>query len=44
MTDPLPFTGERFTPECTGEIAYEHWHRMLFARLLVLQLRSYFQM
>ena len=23
----LPFTGERFTPECTGGIWYEHWHR-----------------
>ncbi|HEY2865293.1 MAG TPA: methyltransferase domain-containing protein [Casimicrobiaceae bacterium] len=26
------FTGERFLPECTGEIAYEHWHRYVFAR------------
>jgi GT2 family glycosyltransferase/SAM-dependent methyltransferase len=32
MTDPLPFTGERFTPECVGELAYEHWHRYAFAR------------
>jgi ubiquinone/menaquinone biosynthesis C-methylase UbiE len=31
----LPFTGERFTPECIREIAYEHWHRYAFARLLV---------
>ena len=23
----LPFTGERFTPECVREMAYEHWHR-----------------
>lgn len=23
----LEFTGERFTPECVREIAYEHWHR-----------------
>lgn len=23
----LKFTGERFTPECEREIAYEHWHR-----------------
>lgn len=28
----LPFTGERFTPECVREIAYEHWHRYVFAR------------
>lgn len=31
MTDPLPFTGERFTPECQREIWYEHWHRYAFA-------------
>jgi ubiquinone/menaquinone biosynthesis C-methylase UbiE len=31
----LPFTGERFTPECVREIAYEHWHRYAFARSLV---------
>ncbi len=35
MADPdspaLPFTGERFTPECVREIWYEHWHRYLFA-------------
>ena len=24
---PLPFTGERFTPEREGAIWYEHWHR-----------------
>lgn len=30
----LPFTGERFTPECVREIAYEHWHRYAFARAL----------
>jgi len=29
--DVLPFTGERFTPECVREIAYEHWHRYAFA-------------
>lgn len=34
-TPPLPFTGERFTPECVREIAYEHWHRYAFARALV---------
>jgi len=28
----LPFTGERFTPECQREIWYEHWHRYVFAR------------
>jgi SAM-dependent methyltransferase len=26
----LPFTGERFTPECVREISYEHWHRYAF--------------
>ena len=31
----LPFTGERFTPECVREIAYEHWHRYAFALQLV---------
>lgn len=31
----LPFTGERFTPECVREIAYEHWHRYAFAMSLV---------
>src|SRR5689334_11915356 len=39
MTAPdpfaLPFTGERFTPECVREIWYEHWHRYAFARRLV---------
>jgi SAM-dependent methyltransferase len=29
------FTGERFLPSCSGEIAYEHWHRYAFARRLV---------
>ena len=32
--ETLPFTGERFTPECVREIWYEHWHRYAFARLL----------
>lgn len=27
MSEPLEFTGERFTPECVREIWYEHWHR-----------------
>lgn len=26
----LPFTGERFTPECVREMWYEHWHRYAF--------------
>jgi SAM-dependent methyltransferase len=30
----LPFTGERFTPECVREIWYEHWHRYVFASRL----------
>jgi 2-polyprenyl-3-methyl-5-hydroxy-6-metoxy-1,4-benzoquinol methylase len=30
----LAFTGERFTPECVREIAYEHWHRYAFAMSL----------
>jgi SAM-dependent methyltransferase len=30
----LPFTGERYTPECAREIASEHWHRYAFARPL----------
>lgn len=32
-SDPfaLPFTGERFTPECVREIWYEHWARYAFA-------------
>jgi SAM-dependent methyltransferase len=35
MTDStLPFTGERFTPECVREISYEHWHRYAFAKAL----------
>jgi hypothetical protein len=31
VTESLPFTGERFTPECQREIWYEHWHRYAFA-------------
>jgi SAM-dependent methyltransferase len=31
----LEFTGERFTPECVREIAYEHWHRYGWAARLV---------
>lgn len=35
MAEPiLPFTGERFTPECRLEIVTEHWHRYAFARVL----------
>ena len=29
------FTGERFLPSCSGEIAYEHWHRYAFTRRFV---------
>lgn len=32
----VTFTGERFLPTCTGEIAYEHWHRYAFARRFVV--------
>ena len=39
LSDPTPvepeFTGERFLPSLTGEIAYEHWHRYAFARRFV---------
>lgn len=28
----LSFTGERFLPECAGEMVYEHWHRYLLAQ------------
>jgi SAM-dependent methyltransferase len=31
MSPALPFTGERFTPECAGGIWYEHWHRYVLA-------------
>jgi len=33
QADPpiLPFTGERFTPECVREIWYEHMHRYAYA-------------
>ena len=34
-TTPLEFTGERFTPECVREMAYEHWHRYAWAARLV---------
>ncbi|WP_376697031.1 class I SAM-dependent methyltransferase [Wenzhouxiangella sp. EGI_FJ10305] len=33
--EPLEFTGERFTPECVREMAYEHWHRYAWATELV---------
>ena len=29
------FTGERFLPSYSGEIAYEHWHRYAYARRFV---------
>ena len=35
----LTFTGERFLPECAGEMVYEHWHRYLIARQYVKGLR-----
>jgi len=37
MNNPLKleFTGERFTPECVREIAYEHWHRYAWAATVV---------
>jgi len=35
MGPELTFTGERFLPSCSGEIAYEHWHRYAFARQFV---------
>ena len=31
MPTPDEFTGERFLPECSGEIWAEHWHRYVFA-------------
>jgi SAM-dependent methyltransferase len=37
--DILPFTGERFTPECVREIWYEHLHRYAFARTLCAGMR-----
>jgi SAM-dependent methyltransferase len=35
----LVFTGERFLPECAGEMVYEHWHRYLLAQQYVKGLR-----
>ncbi|MEQ1836495.1 MAG: methyltransferase domain-containing protein [Candidatus Nitrotoga sp.] len=34
MSQSPSFTGERFLPECSGEIWYEHWHRYALARQL----------
>src|SRR5690625_2368849 len=31
----LEFNGERFTPECVREMAYEHWHRYAWAAQVV---------
>lgn len=39
LSKPLEFTGERFTPECVREIWYEHYHRYVFARELVGELK-----
>ena len=36
----LTFTGERFLPECAGEMVYEHWHRYLVAQHYVRGLRA----
>ena len=36
---PLQFDGERFLPECVREIAYEHWHRYIFAAQFVKDAR-----
>lgn len=30
-SEPLDFTGERFTPECQREVWYEHYHRYALA-------------
>jgi SAM-dependent methyltransferase len=35
MSADLEFTGERYVPGTTGEIAHEHWHRYAFARRFV---------
>jgi SAM-dependent methyltransferase len=35
MSNPAEFTGERYLPGVTGEIAYEHWHRYAFSRRFV---------
>ena len=35
MTTSLPFTGERFHPEKSGEMWFEHWHRYRFIAPLV---------
>ena len=31
----MEFTGERFLPECLGEIAMEHYHRYFFATAFI---------
>jgi SAM-dependent methyltransferase len=40
MTTSLEFTGERFVPGVSGEIAHEHWHRYAFARRFVAGKRT----
>lgn len=35
MSTDLEFTGERFLPEVSGQIAFEHLHRYYFARDLI---------
>ncbi|MGO8754062.1 MAG: methyltransferase domain-containing protein [Gallionellaceae bacterium] len=37
MSESLSFDGERFLPECSGEIWYEHWHRYALARQLSIR-------
>lgn len=39
MSEPLEFTGERFTPESVREIWYEHLHRYVLAAGLVKGLK-----
>lgn len=40
MSDPLEFTGERFTPECVREIWYEHFHRYALATRWCTNMRT----
>ena len=39
MSEPLEFTGERFTPESVREIWYEHLHRYVLVAGLVKGLK-----
>ena len=40
LSEPLEFTGERFTPECEREIWYEHYHRYALVRRWCNKLRT----